>query len=172
MEEEAVRKMPQDTQAGPELRTESTEDKSPRQSLVGEAVLNGSTAQEVTGEEKPQRYPTRRGSKTSPGCSQEETPSLCQEGGWSLSQSSDLVVPEQPPSREKPFRCLECGKNFSHNCNLIRHQMIHRGKRPYKCLECGKSFRDSSTLLRHQQIHTREKPYKSLKCRKSFSHSW
>ncbi|XP_050166040.1 zinc finger protein 48-like, partial [Myiozetetes cayanensis] len=114
MEEEATRKRkkPQAPQADPELRTESMEDKSPRQSLVGEAVLKGSLAQEGSGEEKARRCPRRRGCKASPGSCEEERPGLCREGGRSLSRSSKLVVPEQPPSREKPFRCLECGKSF------------------------------------------------------------
>ncbi|NWQ72551.1 ZN397 protein, partial [Neopipo cinnamomea] len=56
----------------------------------------------------------------------------------SLSRSSELVVPEQPPSSEKPFRCLECGKSFSQSSTLIRHQHIHTGARPYTCGECGK----------------------------------
>ncbi|NXK43627.1 ZSCA2 protein, partial [Piprites chloris] len=54
----------------------------------------------------------------------------CREGGPSLSRSSELVVPEQPPSREKPFRCLECGKSFSRSSNLLVHQHIHTGERP------------------------------------------
>ncbi|NWU88150.1 ZN329 protein, partial [Onychorhynchus coronatus] len=54
----------------------------------------------------------------------------CWEGGWSLSQNSELVVPEQPPSREKPFRCLECGKIFRQSYHLIRHQHIHTGEPP------------------------------------------
>ncbi|NXK43814.1 ZSC29 protein, partial [Piprites chloris] len=56
----------------------------------------------------------------------------------SLSRSSELVVPEQPPSREKPFKCLECGKSFRRSSNLLTHQHIHTGERPYTCGECGK----------------------------------
>ncbi|XP_051626078.1 zinc finger protein 497-like [Manacus candei] len=133
MEEEAARKrkMPWAPQAGPELRRESPEDKSPRETLVGEAVLKGSPAQEGSGEEKGRRSPRRRGSKASPGCSEEERASLCWEGGRSLRGSSELVVPEQPPSRKKPFQCLECGKSFRWITSLLTHQHIHTGERPY-----------------------------------------
>ncbi|XP_051652289.1 zinc finger protein 696-like [Manacus candei] len=173
MEEEAVRKrkMPWAPQAGPEVRTESPEDKSPRETLVGEAVLKGSPAQEGSGEEKGRRSPRRRGSKASPGCSEEERTSLRREGGRSLSRNSKVVVPRQHPTRKKPFRCLECGKSFRNSFHLIRHQQLHTGKRPYMCRECGKSFRDSSDLLSHQRIHTGERPYTCGECGKSFSDS-
>ncbi|XP_064496785.1 zinc finger protein 135-like [Pseudopipra pipra] len=143
----------------------------PRQTLVGEAVLKGSPAQEGSGEEKGRRSPRRRGSKASPGCCEEERLSLCREGGQSLSQSSDLVEPEQPPRREKPFRCLECGKSFRKSSHLLRHQHIHTGEMPYKCGECGKSFTQSSNLTRHQETHHREKPVRCLECGKSFRKS-
>ncbi|XP_050196697.1 zinc finger protein 773-like [Myiozetetes cayanensis] len=173
MEEEVARKRKylQAPQAGPELRTESTEDKSPRQSLVGEAVLKGSPAQEGSGEEKARRCPRRRGCKASPESSEEERPVLFQEGGRSLSRSSELVDPEQPPSREKPFRCLECGKSFRKSTHLLGHQLIHTGERPYTCRECGQSFRQNSTLRNHQRIHTGERPYKCLECGKRFQRS-
>ncbi|XP_051630342.1 zinc finger protein 329-like [Manacus candei] len=166
MEEEAARKrkMPWAPQAGPEVRPESAEDKSPRQSLVGEAVLKGSPAQEGSGEEKGRRCPRRRGSKASPGGCEEERASVCREGGRSLRRSCELVVPEQPPSREKPFRCLECGKSFSKRSSLLRHQHIHSGEQPYKCLECGKSFSTSTKLLKHQHIPTGEQPYTCREC--------
>ncbi|XP_071424796.1 zinc finger protein 397-like isoform X1 [Pithys albifrons albifrons] len=154
---------------GTELSMESMEDKSPRQNLVAEAVLNGSTTQEVTDEEKPQRSTRRGDSKSSPLGSEEERPPLCWDSSWSFSQSSDLVVPEQLQSREKAYECLECGKSFSRSSTLIRHQQIHTGERPYKCLECWKSFTNSSHLIRHQHTHTGERPYTCRECGKSFS---
>ncbi|XP_064496109.1 zinc finger protein 629-like [Pseudopipra pipra] len=165
------RKMPWAPQAGPELRTESPEDRSPRESLVGEAVLKGSPAQEGSGEEKGRRSPRRRGSKAIPGCSEEERASLCREGSRSLRGSSELVVLEQPPSREKPFRCLECGKSFSLSSSLFTHQHIHTGVGPYTCGECGKSFNCNSILIQHQRIHTGERPYTCGECGKRFRHS-
>ncbi|XP_071417407.1 zinc finger protein 3-like [Pithys albifrons albifrons] len=156
---------------GPELSTESTEDKSPRQNLLAEAVLNGSTDQEVTGKENPRRSARRRVSKTRPGCSEELKPTQCPEGGRGLSRCSDLVMEQQLHSREKRYKCLECGKSFSFSSHLIRHQMIHSGEWAYTCGECGKGCSCSSELIRHERIHTGERPYKYSECGKRFQTS-
>ncbi|RMB92139.1 hypothetical protein DUI87_31669 [Hirundo rustica rustica] len=163
--------MPRNSQADKELRMETREDKSPRQNLVEEAVLTGSMAQESKWEEKIKRSRGRRGSKSIPGCSEGERPSLCWEGGQSFSQGSELVVHKHLHDGEKPHRCLECGKSFSWNCLLISHQLIHTRERPYECPQCQKRFQTSSTLLKHQQIHTEERPFHCPNCRKGFKHN-
>ncbi|NXR46806.1 ZN256 protein, partial [Hippolais icterina] len=140
------------------------EDKSPRQNLVEEAVLSGSTAQESSGEEKPRRSRTRRGCKRRSQGSEEKRPTLGRGGG----RSSELEIREQLQDGDKPHKCSKCEKSFSSRSYLIRHWKIHTGERPYECGECGKSFTFRSSLTVHKRSHTGERPYECDQCRKRF----
>ncbi|RMB89220.1 hypothetical protein DUI87_34410 [Hirundo rustica rustica] len=190
--------MPQDSQADKELRMETREDKSLRPNLVKEAVLSGSMALKSNREKKIRRSCRKKDSKPVLGCSEEERPTVCQEGGQRFSQSntpvqhqkihtgerpcecpecrkrfqtsSNLLKHQRIHMEERPFHCPDCRKGFKHNSTLIRHQRIHTGERPYECPKCGMSFRQSYSLICHQRIHTKERPYKCEQCGKSFSH--
>nr|XP_054507402.1 zinc finger protein 852-like [Agelaius phoeniceus] len=132
---------------------ESREDKCPRQNLVAEAVLSGSTAQEANGEEKPRRCRTRRGCKRRwRGC-EGERGSQGREGSRRWSQSSELVLHEQLHDGEKPHTCVECGKSFRWNSDLIKHQRTNTGEKPYESGQCGKSFSSCSHFTQHQGRH-------------------
>ncbi|NWT61309.1 ZSC22 protein, partial [Erythrocercus mccallii] len=140
------------------------EDKSPRQNLMEEAILDGSMAQESNGVEKLQRSLTRRGCKRRSRGSEEERSTLGLGGG----QSSEQGVPEQHQDGEKPHKCSKCEKSFRERSHLNAHQIIHTRERPYKCGECGKTFSHSSHLIKHKKSHTEERPYECDQCRKRF----
>ncbi|NXB70960.1 ZN629 protein, partial [Donacobius atricapilla] len=80
-----------------------------------------------------------------------ERPILCQEGGWSFIQSSDLVVHKCRHSGEKSCKYLECGKSFSQIYHLIHHQNTDTKEMSHKCPECRKHFY-SFALTKHQWV--------------------
>ncbi|RMC09485.1 hypothetical protein DUI87_13809 [Hirundo rustica rustica] len=130
---------------GKELRMENREDKCLHQNLVEEAVLSSSTVQESNEEKKRRRSCRRKDSKPIPGCTEEERPTLFQEGGQSFSQSNTTVQPQIIHTGERPYECPEHGKRFQTSSTLQRHQRIHREESPFRCPDCRKGFNRKST---------------------------
>ncbi|RMB88402.1 hypothetical protein DUI87_35202 [Hirundo rustica rustica] len=128
-------------------------------------------AQESKREEKQQRSDRRKNSKPIPGCTEEDRPTLCQEGGQSFSQSNSTVQHHIIHTGDKPYECPKCQKRFQTSSNLLKHQQIHTEERPFCCPECRKGFKYNSHLITHRRIHTGERPYECPQCGKSFSDS-
>ncbi|XP_078243644.1 uncharacterized protein LOC110091738 [Pogona vitticeps] len=105
------------------------------------------------------------------GIQTEEKQFKCLVCGKSFYDRSTLTSHERIHTWEKPFECLECGECFSHSGSLNFHHRVHAGKKPFECMECGKDFSQSTKLAIHMRIHTGEKPFECPECGKRFSHN-
>uniref|UniRef100_A0A8C3U506 C2H2-type domain-containing protein n=1 Tax=Catharus ustulatus TaxID=91951 RepID=A0A8C3U506_CATUS len=148
-----------------ELSTDSSEDKSPQQNLVQEAVCSGTCSK------CGKSFSQRSNLLCHWRIHTEERPYECEECGKRFSQSCNLIRHLRSHTGERCYECGECGKSFNQKSNLIAHLRSHTGERPYTCGECGKSFRISSELIVHQRSHTGERPYECDNCRKRFQTS-
>ncbi|NXG41355.1 ZBT8A protein, partial [Psilopogon haemacephalus] len=82
-------------------------------------------------------------------------------GGWVLTLSPPLSVPDELPRRR--FKCPFCTHTVKRRADLKRHLRCHTGERPYPCKDCGKRFTRLEHLRNHfQTIHQAGK----LICRK------
>ena len=86
-----------------------------------------------------------------------------------FTNSTQSIIHNRIPLKQKQFTCDQCPKTFSQKFNLLVHKRTHTGEKPYSCDICSMKFAKSQYLTHHKRIHTGEKPYHCSSCNMKFS---